>query len=65
MTNAESGIVQRLTKPALVFAAIVVVGAFGYWLLEDMTPDTHLQAGDIVVALGTRAQLAALREKAC
>ena len=34
-------------------------------LLTAPTPDTRLQAGDIVVALGTRAQLIALREKTC
>ena len=32
-------------------------------LLAAPTPDTRLQAGDIIVALGTRAQLTALREK--
>jgi voltage-gated potassium channel len=31
-------------------------------LLAAPTPDTKLQAGDIIVALGTRAQLVALRE---
>lgn len=34
-------------------------------LLAAPTPDTRLQAGDIIVALGTRAQLVALREKTC
>jgi voltage-gated potassium channel len=33
-------------------------------LLAAPTPDTRLQAGDIIVAVGTRAQVVALREKA-
>ncbi|MFQ5807320.1 MAG: potassium channel family protein [Phycisphaerae bacterium] len=37
MVGAESGILRRLTRPALVFAAVVILGALGYWLLEDMT----------------------------
>jgi voltage-gated potassium channel len=34
-------------------------------LLAAPTPDTRLQAGDIIVAVGTRPQLVALREMSC
>ncbi len=95
MVRTEDGILRRLTKPALIFSLIVLVGALGYTYLENIppldgcavyasdirgstganivavrqrtgkllaapTPDTKLQAGDIIVALGTREQLTAL-----
>ncbi len=37
MVSAESGIVQRFTKPLLLFATVVLGGAAGYWWLEEMT----------------------------
>ena len=37
MADAESGIAQRFTKPLVIFAAVVVFGALGYSMLEDMT----------------------------
>lgn len=59
MADAESGIVQRLTKPALVFALVVVVGACGYWLLEDMTP---LEAAYMTVITVTTVGLREVKE---
>jgi voltage-gated potassium channel len=49
MVNAQSGIVQRFTKPVLLFAAVVVFGAFGYWWLEKMTPLDALYMAVITV----------------
>ena len=37
MVATESGILQRLIKPAIAFVVIVAIGTIGYWLLEDMT----------------------------
>ena len=49
MADPESGILQRLFKPALAFLVIVVIGTFGYWLLEDMTALEALYMTVIIV----------------
>jgi len=49
MVSAESGIVQRFTKPVLLFATVVLFGAAGYWWLEEMTPLEALYMAVITV----------------
>ena len=49
MVDAQGGILQRLTKPALLFAVVTLIGACGYWLLEDMTPLQALYMAVITV----------------
>jgi voltage-gated potassium channel len=64
-SELDGGAVYAANIRGSTGANIVAVRQRTGKLLAAPTPDTRLQAGDIVVALGTRAQLVALREKTC